>query len=447
MDNRKWESGASATPPDAPVAPSSGYPTDGDPLASIPPTIPGAHWFYQIGEELRAVLVAAGITPDLANVGQLSEAIQRLIDAQSGNYALDTGAANAYVVALSPAITAYTDGMTVRVKAVNASTGASTLDAGAGAVALVNDVGGALVGGDVPAASIFAATYIASANKFYINSLVTSQALTQAVADLRYLQISNARIRLTGALTLYVSTTGNDSNTGLSAGSPFLTVQKAINVLHDGYDLNGYSATIQLADGTYGGTISVSGAFVGAASETSININGNNGTPSNVVLSPVGNCLSAASGAGISISNLKMLPTTGHGILSNNAIVAFNNIVFGAVGAGVYYHIVAFSRAYVYAYGNYSIVGGALGHLTCDTGSLVSITGKTITITGNPTISTYAVNAGASEFVCYGCTFSGTAVGNRYSATTNSVIYTNGGGANYLPGNAAGSTATGGQYV
>lgn len=186
MDNRSYEVGAYPTPPAAPAVPSAGYPTNGDPLGSVNPTLPGAFWFHQIGEELRAVLTAAGITPSTANNAQLLEAIQRLIDAQSGNYALDTGAANAYVVALSPAITAYVDGMTVRVKAVNANLGASTLNAGGGAVSLVNDVGGALVQGDVPAGGIFAATYVASANKFYITSLVPSQALSQVQGDARY---------------------------------------------------------------------------------------------------------------------------------------------------------------------------------------------------------------------------------------------------------------------
>lgn len=175
MDNRAWASGASASPPTAPASPSVGYPTAGDPANGTHATKGGAFWFHQLGEEMRAVLTAAGITPSTANNAQLLEAIQRLIDAQSGNYALDTGAANAYVVALSPAITAYGDGMTVRVKAVNANTGASTLNAGGGTVALHNDVGGALVDGDIPAASIFSATYIAASNEFRINSLVQSQ--------------------------------------------------------------------------------------------------------------------------------------------------------------------------------------------------------------------------------------------------------------------------------
>jgi len=35
----------------------------------------------------------------------------------------------------------------------------------------------------------------------------------------------------------------------------------------------------------------------------------------------------------------------------------------------------------------------------------------------------------------------------RYRASGNGVVNCSGGGANYLPGNAAGTTATGGQYL
>jgi hypothetical protein len=41
---------------------------------------------------------------------------------------------------------------------------------------------------------------------------------------------------------------------------------------------------------------------------------------------------------------------------------------------------------------------------------------------------------------------SGGATGKRYVAELNGVINTFGGGANYFPGNVAGTTATGGQY-
>lgn len=76
MDNRVWASGAAASPPTAPAAPSVGYPTAGDPLIALPATKGGAYWFHQLGEELRAIQTAAGITPDEANLTQLLSALR-----------------------------------------------------------------------------------------------------------------------------------------------------------------------------------------------------------------------------------------------------------------------------------------------------------------------------------------------------------------------------------
>lgn len=75
MDNRSFESAASATPPSAPASPSSGYPTNGNPSLAIPATIPGDYWFYQLGEELRAAIVAGGLTPAAGTLNQLASAI------------------------------------------------------------------------------------------------------------------------------------------------------------------------------------------------------------------------------------------------------------------------------------------------------------------------------------------------------------------------------------
>lgn len=142
-----------------------------------PPTEITEAWLNTIQEELAALPEGVGMTLDPNNPTQVREAIQRMIDAQSGNYALDTGAANAYVVALSPAITAYGDGMTVRMKIANANNGASTLDAGGGALPMVNQVGDALVNGDLHAGSVITAIHIAAAGKFYLTSMVSSQTL------------------------------------------------------------------------------------------------------------------------------------------------------------------------------------------------------------------------------------------------------------------------------
>lgn len=157
---------------------------NGDMGTGIMPTELNAEWFNMMQEEIAGVVEAAGLALNSGNSAQLREAIKRMIDIQAGNYALDTGAANAYVVALDPAIVAYADGMTVRVKAVNANTGASTLNTGGGVKSLVSDVGAALAAGDIPSGSIFTATYILAADKFYITSMVQSQ------GDARYAKLA-----------------------------------------------------------------------------------------------------------------------------------------------------------------------------------------------------------------------------------------------------------------
>lgn len=78
MDNRVLESGASATPPAAPSTPSVGYPTKGNPSTGTPASKGGVFWHYQIGEELRAILVAAGVTPSAADLSQLLQALNIL---------------------------------------------------------------------------------------------------------------------------------------------------------------------------------------------------------------------------------------------------------------------------------------------------------------------------------------------------------------------------------
>ena len=77
MENRNFKSGASASPPTAPVTPSNGYPSEGNPSTATPATLPGAFWFHKIGEELRAAIVGAGLTPTDTALTQLNDAINR----------------------------------------------------------------------------------------------------------------------------------------------------------------------------------------------------------------------------------------------------------------------------------------------------------------------------------------------------------------------------------
>jgi hypothetical protein len=66
------------------------------------------------------------------------------------DYAADTGAANTYVAAFTPAVTELVDGMVLRFKALNANTGASTFNPnGLGAKPIVGGAHAALQGGEI----------------------------------------------------------------------------------------------------------------------------------------------------------------------------------------------------------------------------------------------------------------------------------------------------------
>lgn len=84
MDNRKWLAAADAAAPAVPAVPSAGFPRD-----TGAPTLPGAFWYHSIGEELRAVIAAGGLTPDTASLTQLRDAILALIGGTSKAIVLD----------------------------------------------------------------------------------------------------------------------------------------------------------------------------------------------------------------------------------------------------------------------------------------------------------------------------------------------------------------------
>lgn len=76
------------------------------------------------------------------------------------NYAADTGSVNAYVINLTPALTAHVVGMLICFKAANANTGASTVTFNAlAAAALKRPDGTPLEAGDIPAGAFVAALW------------------------------------------------------------------------------------------------------------------------------------------------------------------------------------------------------------------------------------------------------------------------------------------------
>lgn len=90
-----------------------------------------------------------------------------------------------------------------------------------------------------------------AATKNYVDSQTALKASAQSAVDLNY----------------YVSTTGNNSNDGLTAGAPFLTVQKAVDVAAAKSLGNDKKAVINVAAGTYAGRV-----IVPAFTENRLNI-------------------------------------------------------------------------------------------------------------------------------------------------------------------------------
>lgn len=116
----------------ADTAPATGtpqYATDGNPASNVPATRWPAYAFNTIQDEVYNVIVAAGLTPDRTKWNQLLTAIQTMLQGTTTNVGVDTGAANAYVVAFNPALAEPVPWAPFWVKIKTANTGASTLNA------------------------------------------------------------------------------------------------------------------------------------------------------------------------------------------------------------------------------------------------------------------------------------------------------------------------------
>lgn len=131
-------------------ATAAGEYTEGNPGAGVSPTLLKAAWLNSIQRELVAVVEGAGLSLDPTHDDQLFNALQILGRQSASAYAADTGVANAYIVAYTPAITALTDGLTLKFKAKTANTGASTFSPnGLPAGPIVGGANSALQGGEI----------------------------------------------------------------------------------------------------------------------------------------------------------------------------------------------------------------------------------------------------------------------------------------------------------
>jgi hypothetical protein len=147
-----FESNGVLSAPVTPTATDGAYPTDGDLVSGIPASTPGAWWFHMLSEEVRNVIIGAGLTPDFKSTNQLYSAIQSmgltsdqvrvLIEQYSNQSVTLSGANDAFTGALIPAITSNAKlGEPVVVKFPSAVIGGATINLGGGVTSLVDAPG------------------------------------------------------------------------------------------------------------------------------------------------------------------------------------------------------------------------------------------------------------------------------------------------------------------
>lgn len=259
---------------------------------------------------------------------------------------------------------------------------------------------------------------------------------------------SHPREIVTSSRTYYVSTSGNDSNTGLTVGSPFLTIQKAVQVATESLVVYaGLTITIQLADGTYTLTapINLGTRWGNTPSPRNLVFNGNATTPANVVVTSSTVSLFQVYSGFITIQNMELRCT-----FSSGACVMAERSGRAEIGIGMRFGTSTGSIHLFAAYGGlisgttqvYTLAGSALRHHYALYNGTVDLQSKPVTISGTPALSIFAEASLQGSINLFGATFTGSATGTRYSASLNGVIVAN----NTLPGT-GGSVATGGYFT
>ena len=347
------------------------------------------------------------------------------LDTQSGKwtYVAAGGTANALTAALTPAPSANTAGMVVRVKTAATNTGAATLNVnGLGALPIVTLKGVAIEAGDLPADSVM--TYVCTGTQWMLAGAAYSE----------------FRQRLKADLDLYCRPDGNDNNDGLTntAGGAFRHPQAALNAIQTKYDVAGRAVNIYLADGSYNGFAQQ--GYSGA----SVNLIGNVTTPANVTVNGAGH----ASGNPVGLYygaqlNVRGIAFTGPGrvYVQSGAAIGFNGNCRLNNGTGGVPKITCDINSLVYVGPSVTLnaaSGNAAALIAVSSSSSLITYNTTFIDAGSLTYSDAVVVVIGSSATIVG-TWAGSPTGKRYRVSAG-LIFTNGAGASYIPGTVAGTS-------
>ena len=277
----------------------------------------------------------------LANLdADFSTVATALNDASTySNYALDSGAANAYVVTLSGVTATYQAGLAIQFQATNASTGPCTLNVnGQGAKNIVYPDGSALATNSIVVGAIVSCMY--DGTNFQVlsiknasgggggNGTVTSVALSAPA----FLSVTGSPVTTSGTLALSYSGTPLPVANGGTGATTLAGVRTSIGA----GDVNGPALSVDSEIALYSGT---TGKTIQRATTTGI-LKGTSGVLSaatagtDYLAPPAGTSILKANSGGAlanAVSGTDYAPaTSGTSILYGNGSGGFSNVTIGS---------------------------------------------------------------------------------------------------------------------
>jgi hypothetical protein len=420
--------------PNAPYI--NGNPSTGQ-MGSIPP----AASIEYPQREIVNFITASGIVPADSDLVQLAKGVQ------SGHvvFGVDSGAANVVSIALAPVPDVLTDGMVVRVRISNTNTGPAVLQANAfGGKQIVHPDQSPLQPGELQAGMYAEMIYDQPHNTFQLVGAISAGGGT-LLAPRDYYVDGN---------------TGLDSNDGLTPAKAFKTIQKALDQMQM-INTNGWTVTIHIADYpsyTFANCRVITGSGM-------CSLVGNPANPQNVIITST---LSQQPALGIPPSagtymfrGLKLQATLDCGIrVFPNSTLYIWDMEFGACGTA---HYQSFGGSIgVFGLSEYQAAGSGLTwvprifiagntpvHSIGNTGSFLDMHAPDVVFRAAYSIQKWAWADSNSTNICYYNSQTGApAAGcSKYNATLNGVVSTQGRGPSAIPGDAAGTTSTGGQFA
>lgn len=270
------------------------------------------------------------------------------------------------------------------------------------------------------------------------------------------------RWKLASSVQFEVNTAGSNSNDclGTGASGACATITGAINIAAQVLDAAQQFVKVHLdcsgAPSTYTGQallapiVGQAAGFDPSSNKTPI-ISGDTTTPTNcVVTSASGSTIQAVGGVSWNIEGVKLTNTDGSSacvLVDEKSTVRAGVLNFGSCNGASGNHIVVENFSVYKAAANYTISAGANVHVYSTLLGSFLQSGVTVTLSGTPAWGfAFAYAERNSTQLWSSATFSGASTGTRYTAILGGGIETSGGGASFLPGNAAGSATNPGWY-